>query len=413
MAFLPSPPLTSSNFVFRSKLISPLRSNNARGFTAPRATTAANPVTVTIPKQAELAPEVSPPFRGRTGILLVNIGTPASLSIPDVREYLRQFLGDPRVVDLNPVLKWFVLNLFILRKRPKESAEAYSNIWDPERGSPLLFHSQDLVGKLGGLLGEKFDIAVGMQYCEPNVYTVMEEFRAKGVDRLIVVPMYPQYASSSTGAAVEIVYKAAAKVYSTPYLHAVPAFYDHPAYIEAYAHIIREVIGDGCEKFDHLLMSFHGVPQSHCERTDETGLLCNRQENCCASVVQANRNCYRAQSFATARRIASACGIPDGKYTIAFQSRLTAAGAVWVKPYTDIELVDLAKAGVKRLAVVVPSFTADCLETLEEIGIRGKEDFLEAGGEHLELIPCLNSSDVWARAMVRILKDSCPMETFD
>lgn len=343
----------------------------------------------------------------------MNIGSPASLSIPDVREYLRQFLGDPRVVDLNPILKWFVLNLFILPKRPKESAEAYSSIWDSERGSPLLFHSQDLADKLGRLLGEKFDIAIGMQYCEPSVLKAMEEFRAKGADRLIVVPMYPQYASSSTGAAVEIVYRAAAKVYSTPYLHTVPAFYDHPAYINAYAQIIREVIGDGCEKFDHLMMSFHGVPQMHCERTDETGLLCNRQENCCASIVQANRNCYRAQSFATARRIAAACGIPDGKYSIAFQSRLTAAGSVWVQPYTDFELVNLAKAGVKRLAVVVPSFAADCLETLEEIGIRGKEDFLGAGGEYFELVPCLNSSDVWAKAMVQILKDSCPMETFD
>lgn len=331
----------------------------------------------------------------------------------DVREYLRQFLGDPRVVDLNPFLKWFVLNLFILPKRPKESAEAYESIWDPVRGSPLLFHSKDLAKKLGGMLGEKYDVAVGMQYCEPNVYGVMERFRARGVDRVIVVPMYPQYASSSTGAAIEIVYKAAAKVYSTPYLHTVPAFFDHPAYIDSYADIIKGVIGDRCENYDHLLMSFHGVPQKHCELTDETGLLCQKQENCCASVVQANRNCYRAQSFATARRIVDACKIPDGKYSIAFQSRLSAAGPVWIQPYTDYELVKLAKAGVKKLAVVVPSFTADCLETLEEIGIRGKEDFIEAGGESLDLIPCLNSSDVWAKSMIEILKDSCPMETFE
>ena len=330
-----------------------------------------------------------------------------------MRNYLREFLGDPRVVDLNPIVKWFVLNLFILPKRPKESAEAYESIWDPERGSPLLFHSQDLAEKLNSMLGEKYDVAVGMQYCQPNVYNVMEQYRANGVDRLIVVPMYPQYASSSTGAAIEIVYKAAAKVYSTPYLHTVPAFFDHPAYIQAYANIITRVTGDACTNYDHLLMSFHGVPQTHCERTDETGLLCNKQENCCAQIVQANRNCYRAQSFASARRIASACNIPEGKYSIAFQSRLSAAGPVWIQPYTDYEVVNLAKAGVKRLAVVVPSFTADCLETLEEIGIRAKEDFLEAGGEHLDLIPCLNSDDEWAKGLVQILKDSCPMETFD
>lgn len=360
----------------------------------------------------ELGPERSPPFRGRTGVLLMNIGTPASLEIPDVREYLRQFLGDPRVVDLNPFVKWFVLNLFILRTRPKESAEAYSNIWDPQRGSPLLFHSQDFAKKLGALLGDKFDVNVGMQYCEPNAYDVMKGMRARGVDKVVVVPMYPQYTSSSTGAAAEIVYKAAAQVYNTPYLHVVPAFFDHPGYISAYSEIIKRTVGPACERFDHLLMSFHGVPQTHCIRTDDTGLLCHRQENCCATIVQANRNCYRAQSFATARRIAEAVGIPEGKYSLAFQSRLSAAGPVWIKPYTDEKLVEFAKSGVKRLAVVVPSFTADCLETLEEIGIRGKEDFEAAGGEELTLIPCLNSDDLWAKAMVQILKDSCPLDTF-
>lgn len=410
MAFLPTPALSLARLSTNRSSISP-RHKPFRCQT-PAATAAASPAPATLERQSELAPEQSPPFRGRTGILLVNIGTPASLAVSDVREYLRQFLGDPRVVDLNPFLKWIVLNLFILPSRPKESAEAYGSIWDKERGSPLLFHSVDFAAKLGDMLGEKYDVAVGMQYCEPNVYNVMENFRARGVDRVIVVPMYPQYASSSTGAAIEIVYKAAAKVYSTPYLHTVSAFFDHPAYIDSFSSIIKGVIGDRCENFDHLLMSFHGVPQKHCERTDETGLLCQRQENCCASIVQANRNCYRAQSFATARRIAEACNIPDGKYSIAFQSRLSAAGPVWIQPYTDFELVNLAKAGVKRLAVVVPSFTADCLETLEEIGIRGKEDFIEAGGESLDLIPCLNSSDVWAKGMIEILKDSCPMETF-
>lgn len=413
MAFITPVPVSKTAFTPRSTT-SPLRTLRAPTSRCIRAT-AAEPIAPpsTLQRQAELAPETSPPFRGRTGIVLVNIGTPASLDVSDVREYLRQFLGDPRVVDLNPLVKWFVLNLFILPKRPKESAEAYASIWDDERGSPLLFHSVDLAEKLTTRLGEKYDVAVGMQYGEPNVYSVMEDFRARGVDRVIVVPMYPQYASSSTGAANEIVYKAAAQVYSTPYLHTVPAFYDHPAYIDSYAKIIRNVIGDQCSNYDHLMMSFHGVPQTHCERTDETGLLCNKQENCCAQLVQANRNCYRAQSFASARRIAEACNIPEGKYSIAFQSRLSAAGPVWIQPYTDYELVNLAKAGVKKLAVVVPSFTVDCLETLEEIGIRGKEDFIEAGGESLDLIPCLNSDDTWAEGLLQILRDSCPMETFD
>lgn len=419
MAFVSSPLLvkagpSASSFVSRRRCTTmvPARPRAPKG--VPRAT-AAEPMVETKPKlerQRELMPEPSPPFRGRTGIMLVNIGTPASLSVADVREYLRQFLGDARVIDLNPFIKWIVLNLFILRSRPAESAEAYASVWDAERGSPLLYHSLDFADKLRLQLGEKYDVEVGMQYCEPNVYTTMEAMRARGTDRVIVVPMYPQYASSATGAANEIVYKAAAKVYSTPYLHTVPAFFDHPGYINAYADIITSVVGPGCSKFDHLLMSFHGVPETHCERTDDTGLLCNRQANCCATIVQANRNCYRAQAFATARRIANAVGIEGGKYSIAFQSRLSAAGPVWIQPYTDLELVKLAKAGVKRIAVVVPSFTADCLETLEEIGIRGKEDFIEAGGESLTLIPCLNSHDSWISGMVDILKDSCPMDTF-
>lgn len=388
------------------------RSRNGSGTVFATATQPSTTAQVTVQAAPELAKEGTAPFRGRTGIMLVNIGTPASTKVSDVREYLRQFLSDPRVVDLNPIVKWLVLNLFILPRRPKESAEAYASIWDEERGSPLLFHSEDFAEKLGTALGPKYDVAVGMQYCEPNVYTAFKNFRARGVDKVVVVPMYPQYASSSTGAAMEICYTAAAKVYSTPYLHAVGAFFDHPAYIRAYAHIIREYIGQRCEKFDHLLMSFHGVPEQHCTQTDETGMHCQMVDKCCAQIVQANRNCYRAQSFATARRIADALELNEGTYTVAFQSRLSAAGPEWIKPYTDYEVVNLAKAGIKRLACVVPSFTADCLETLEEIGDRAKEDFIEAGGEELVLIPCLNSSDVWVKAMQEILKDSCPMDTF-
>lgn len=367
----------------------------------------------TVAAAAELREERTAPFRGRTGIVLMNIGTPASLSTDDVREYLRQFLGDQRVVDLPPLLKWFVLNLFILRTRPAESAEAYSSVWDPERGSPLLYHSEDLAVKLQALLGDGFDVKLGMQYCEPNIATVMADYKAAGVDRVVVVPMYPQFASSSTGAAVELVYKVAAGVYSTPYLHVVPAFYDHPAYIKSYGSLVRDVIGQGCSKFDHLMMSFHGVPEKHCTQTDDTEMYCHKVENCCSQVVLANRNCYRAQSFATARRLAADLDIPEGKYSIAFQSRLSAAGPEWIKPYTDLEFARLAKEGVRKLAVVVPSFTVDCLETLEEIGIRGVEEFTEAGGEELTLIPCLNSDDEWAKGLIEIMKDSCPMGTFE
>ncbi|KAA8495581.1 Ferrochelatase [Porphyridium purpureum] len=371
------------------------------------------PEVVSASNAAELAAETHPPFRARVGIVLMNIGTPASTSVSDVREYLRQFLGDPRVVDINPVLKYFLLNFVVLPFRPRKSAEAYASIWDPERGSPLLFHSEDLAEKLRNHLGEKYSIMLGMQFGEPSVYTALKTFRQTGVDRIVVVPMFPQYASSTTGSAVEIVYREAAKLYSTPYLHVCPAFFDHPRYISSYASIIGRVIGPRAANVDHLLMSFHGVPGSHCTGTDETGAYCQKVPNCCAQLVQANRNCYRAQCFASARRIAAALDLPAEKYSVAFQSRLDAAGPKWIEPYTDMRIKQLAKDGVKKLAVVVPSFTADCLETLEEIGEEGKEFFLENGGEEYTLIPCLNSDDEWAEALIEIVKDSCPLDTWD
>eukprot|EP00184_Porphyridium_aerugineum_P000704 CAMPEP_0184696464 /NCGR_PEP_ID=MMETSP0313-20130426/3746_1 /TAXON_ID=2792 /ORGANISM="Porphyridium aerugineum, Strain SAG 1380-2" /LENGTH=380 /DNA_ID=CAMNT_0027155093 /DNA_START=238 /DNA_END=1380 /DNA_ORIENTATION=+ len=348
------------------------------------------------------------PFRGKTGIVLVNIGTPESTAENDVREYLRDFLGDKRVVDINPFVKFVLLNMVILPFRPKKSAEAYKRIWNDARGSPLLYHTEDLKKKLEFLLGDKFMIQIGMQFKQPNLIQAFEKFRQSGVDRIIVVPMFPQYASSTTGSAAALVYDQASKLYSTPYITMVPSFFDHPAYISAYANIIRKQVGDQCAKYDHLLLSFHGVPENHCTRTDETGLYCMQSPNCCATITQSNRNCYRAQCFATARRMAAELNIPPGKYSVAFQSRLDAAGPKWITPYTDKSIANLAKQGIKRLAVVVPSFTADCLETLEEIGIEGKEEFLENGGEEYKLIECLNSDDIWAQGLVQIIQDACP-----
>lgn len=246
-----------------------------------------------------------------------------------------------------------------------------------------------------------------MQYCEPNLKGVMKRMREKGVDDVVVVPMYPQYASSATGAALELVYKEASKFYATPFLKVVKPFYDDGRYVEAYADVIRRVIGEKGRNVDHLMMSFHGVPQLHCEKTDLSGKWCNKVDGCCNNLNETNRNCYRAQAFVTARLIAKELELDVGKFSVAFQSRLAAAGPVWIQPYTDFQLKELGEKGVKKLAVVVPSFTSDCLETLEEIGVRGKEEFLAAGGEELILIPCLNSDDVWARALLDIIKDSC------
>lgn len=347
--------------------------------------------------------------QGKTGILLINTGSPASLDVSDVREYLRRFLSDGRVVDLHPILRFLVLHLFILRTRPKESAAAYANIWDNERGSPLIYHCLDMAKCLQEKLGEElYDIRVAMQFSNPSIPEALLHFRQRGIDRIVLVPLFPQYASSSTGSCIEIAYREASKLYATPYLHVVPAFYDHDAYISSYAHMIRKYLGENLEKCDHLLISFHGVPEKHCRRTDETRVHCLAFEGCCDRITQANRNCYRAQAYETARLLAKKLGLSQANYTVAFQSRLAAAGVEWIKPYTDQVLVSLAQRGIKRLGVVVPSFIADCLETLEEIGIRGKETFLEAGGEAFFLVPCLNASPCWGEALVKILRDACP-----
>jgi ferrochelatase len=348
-------------------------------------------------------------FQGKTGLILVNIGTPASLNVADVREYLRAFLGDDRVVDIRPKwLKALLLEVLLLT-RPAKSAEAYANIWDAKNGSPLLYYSKELAAKLQKRLGDGYAVAVGMQFGEPNLVSAMRDFRQRGIDRIIILPLFPQYASSTTGSASEMAYRAASVLYSTPYLHVVPAFYDHPAYIRSYARVIEQVIGPcGSRRVDHVLLSFHGVPETHCQRTDDTGLVCMRQEQCCGSLVQANRNCYRAQCFATARALAKELSLAPHEYTVSFQSRLTAAGPEWIKPYTDEMLAFLPKErGIRRLAVAIPSFVTDCLETLEEIGMEGRETFLHAGGEEFFLVPCLNDSHEWADSLLRIVEDSC------
>ncbi|BAM82684.1 ferrochelatase [Cyanidioschyzon merolae strain 10D] len=385
-------------------------SGTARNAASPATSTTATATTARVANRgtAGSASFLEPRFQGRTGLILVNIGTPASLNVADVRRYLREFLGDDRVVDIRP--KWLktILLQVLLLTRPAKSAEAYANIWDKETGSPLLHYSQELATKIQKRVGNGYAVAVGMQFGEPNLVSVMHDFRRRGIDRMIIVPMFPQYASSTTGSASEMAYHTASKLYSTPYLHIVPAFYDHPAYIQAYANVIERVIGPrGSRRVDHLLLSFHGVPEKHCQQTDDTGLVCMQQEHCCSALVQANRNCYRAQCFATARALAQTLGLAPHEYSVSFQSRLTAAGPEWIKPYTDEVLTILPKQGVRRLAVAIPSFVTDCLETLEEIGMQGREEFLNAGGEEFYLVPCLNDSQEWADALLRIIEDSC------
>ena len=336
-----------------------------------------------------------------TGLLLVNLGTPDDTSPGAVRRYLAEFLADPRVLDINPIGRWALLNLVILPTRPRKSAEAYQKIWT-ERGSPLLFHTEDLAAAVRARLGDGWMVEVGMRYQRPSLKSAMDKLHAAGADRVVVFPLYPQYSASSTGSTAEEIFRLAAPRWVTPTLSFVAPFYDDPGFIDAFAAQGAPVLAE--QRPDHVLMSFHGLPERHMHKADETGGHCLASAGCCDRIIPANRHCYRAQCFATARALATRLELADGTWSVSFQSRL--GRTPWIRPYTDLVLPQLAAAGKKRVAVFCPAFVADCLETLEEIGIRAKRDFIAAGGDDLTLIPSLNASPRWVDTVVDLTKRS-------
>jgi protoporphyrin/coproporphyrin ferrochelatase len=329
-----------------------------------------------------------------TGLLLCNLGTPDEPTPRAVRRYLREFLSDPRVIDIHPIGRWLLLNLIILPSRPRKSAEAYRKIWT-DRGSPLLAHGEALVGAVRERLGAGWAVELAMRYGRPTIATALGKLRQAGAGRVVAFPLYPQFAASSTGSTVEAIGRAAGRTWVPPTLCFVPPFYEDPAFIEAFAAVGRPVLE--AEHPDHVLMSFHGLPERHLRKGDESGRHCLARPDCCDQVGDANRDCYRAQCFATARALAARLALPEGGFTVSFQSRL--GRTPWIRPYTDATIAALAARGSKRLVVFCPAFVADCLETLEEIGIRGREQFRAAGGERLTLVPSLNASPAWADAV--------------
>lgn len=336
-----------------------------------------------------------------TGVLLVNLGTPDAPEPSAVRRYLREFLSDPRVIDINPVGRWALLNLVILPARPGKSAEAYRKIWRKD-GSPLLVHSKALARAVAEALPPGYRVELAMRYGQPNIADALDRLVAAGCDRLIVAPLYPQYASSSTGSSVEAVYHQAGTRWNTPFVSVVPPFYDDPRFIDALAAVGRPVLDE--LKPDMVLLSYHGLPERHMVKSDMTGGHCLKSDSCCDRIDDRNRNCYRAQCYATSRALAERLDLPTGTWRVSFQSRL--GRTPWIRPFTDEVLVELAKSGVERLAVFCPAFVADCLETLEEIGIRADEDFRRSGGKQLRLVPGLNAEPAWVDAVVGMVTDA-------
>jgi ferrochelatase len=325
------------------------------------------------------------------GVLLVNLGSPDSPSVADVRRYLREFLMDGRVLDVNWLVRFCVVNFAILPSRPEQSAEAYHKIWTPA-GSPLVVISRNVQVKLQQQVPVPIELA--MRYQHPSIPEAVRRLEQKSVDEVLLIPLFPHYAMSSFETAVERVKEVAAALVPRMRVQVQPPCFDHPDYIAALVASAQEHLQRG---YDHLLFSFHGLPERHMRKADPTGRHCLAANDCCETASPAHATCYRAQCFKTVAAFVKQVDVPKDKYSVSFQSRL--GRDPWLKPYTDYELPRLAERGVKKLLVICPAFVADCLETLEEIGLRGRDSFLAAGGTDFALIPCLNEHPLWLTAL--------------
>ena len=315
-----------------------------------------------------------------TGILLIQLGTPDAPTPEALRPYLKQFLSDPRVIE-DQGWKWkLILNAFILRNRPKESAAKYARNWDPVTGSPLLHYTQRqaelLQAELPGI-----PVRFGMMIGNPPVRSVLAEMIAAGVDRLIVIPMFPQYSATTTASATDSLFKALMHERLVPALRVVPPYCDHPAYIDALEAVLRDDVAELDWEPEHFVISFHGLPLEYVERGDP----------------------YPNQVQRTTEELVRRMGWPPDRWTQTYQSRF--GRAEWLKPYTDDVLADLGRKGTKRVYVALPGFTADCLETLDEIGNESREVFAEAGGEKFHNGRCLNDHPAWIAALARIVRE--------
>jgi ferrochelatase len=328
-------------------------------------------------------------------LLLVNLGSPASTSVADVRRYLNQFLMDPYVVDLPWPVRRLLVSL-ILIKRPEQSAHAYASIWWDE-GSPLVV----LTRRLQAAMVEHWPhgpVEIAMRYGEPALAQVLERLAAQGVRKVTLAPLYPQFADSTVTTVVALANQTVAERALPLQLRVLQPFYDHPEYIDALVASARPYLE---QDYDHLLLSFHGLPERHLKKLMPGSKHDLRAADCCKDAsAEVRAVCYRGQCLASAKAFATRMGIPDGKWSVSFQSRL--GRDKWIEPYTETRLDELAKAGAKKVLVMCPAFVADCIETLEEIGDRGKEQFIEAGGEELVLVPCLNDHPEWVRVLARM-----------
>ena len=328
------------------------------------------------------------------GVLLVNLGSPDSPEKKDVKKYLRQFLMDERVIDEPLWLRTLLVKGIILNTRPRKSAKAYKKIWWDE-GSPLIVLSKRLLKKVNNLTS--VNVSLAMRYGNPSIFDGIKELSEKGVTEILLIPLYPQHAMASTETILVLAEKIRKENFSHIEFTNLPAFYNHPDYIRVLSNSIQDHLNG--KEWDHLLFSYHGIPERHIRKTDITNSHCKIDGKCCNNSSPAHEFCYRHHCYETTKKVAKYLELKDGSYSSSFQSRL--AGQPWLKPYTDKVVENFANNGTKKMAIVTPAFVSDCLETLEEIGMEAKDDFIEKGGEQFHVIPCLNDNDSWVKVLSR------------
>ncbi len=328
----------------------------------------------------------------KTGVLLVNLGTPNSPSVPNVRRYLRQFLMDGRVIDINPIGRFLLVNGIIAPFRAPKSAKTYRELWT-DKGSPLLFYGEELAGLLQEALGEDYVVSLGMRYQNPSIATALEKLNKQSIKKIIVLPLFPQYASATTGSVHQEVMRIVSKWQLIPQLVMIDSYPAHPEMIATFAELGKKYMNQ--HPFDHFIFTYHGLPQRQLKKADARCI----SNGCCDTYSEKNRLCYRAQCVETSRQLAKALGIEEKDYSISFQSRL--GSDPWIQPYTDATIERLVKEGKKSILVFTPSFVADCLETTIEVGEEYKELFEEKGGKHWQMVESLNTHPRW----VKTLKD--------
>lgn len=335
---------------------------------------------------------------GKTGILLIQLGTPDSPEKKDVRPYLTEFLNDRRVIDFSWLKRTLLVNLIIVPFRTKNSSKIYKELWEIGKGvSPLLVYSENLRKKLQIKLEGKADVHLAMRYKNPSIPSILAEMKKKNYDKIVVLPLFPQYASASNGSAIEKVMDEVKKWWVIPNMEFISQFWDNEGYLNSLAENARNL---NPEQYDHVLFSYHGLPESQVDKVYEEGKCSDH--SCETEITEENKFCYKATCYATTRKLVEKLNLKEGQYTVCFQSRLNDK---WLKPYSDDVIANLGKQGKKKLLVFSPAFVADCLETLVEIGVEYQDILNENGGGEVTLVPSCNDSDTFVDGVYQLLKD--------